>query len=443
MNGGTKIALGVILGVVLAFSVAGISYYFPSSNEQSSATQTDETLSLPSFSVTSTKEAPRQPIYSMYFSTKLSNITLREDGTIEPQDAPIQRDGDVYTLIDDVVNRTVRVERDNVVIDGAGHSIQGFITNARYAADGIVLQDISNVTLMNMEVTQFWSGVSVTSCSDITITGTNVTDIGSKAIMFDSCNSIVVSDNTVDNVAVAIEIGNLTGRSETVNSMVARNSITNAAQGITMDSSFSTITENSVGNIYLQIGARGNQTTISKNRLVNGISGIMITGSNYSVYGNSVTNFSESGITFNVGANSSIYENDVSCSESAIIIRNSGGSVIEQCTFYHNNFVNNTQTVQVESPSSQNYWDNGSEGNYWSNYNETDSNGDGVGDISYVIDDNNIDRYPLMSRYETVQQSNQLLWVHLGILGLAAFGVIVMGITLVSGRTKSKPTSEK
>jgi hypothetical protein len=71
---------------------------------------------------------------------------------------------------------------------------------------------------------------------------------------------------------------------------------------------------------------------------------------------------------------------------------------------FHNIFANNTQQAQVlNSPS--NSWDNGhpSGGNYWSDYvgwdvfsgpyqNETGS--DGIGDLPYVIDAENQDRYP-------------------------------------------------
>jgi parallel beta-helix repeat protein len=73
---------------------------------------------------------------------------------------------------------------------------------------------------------------------------------------------------------------------------------------------------------------------------------------------------------------------------------------------YHNNFVDNGQ---VESDS-LNFWDNGypSGGNYWSDYmgvdwysgpyqNETGS--DGIGDSPYIINDDNIDNYPLMKPY--------------------------------------------
>ena len=365
----------------------------------------------------------------------LPNITIRADGTIEPQDVPIQRIGNIYTLTDDIVNQTLRIQRDNLVIDGAGHKIQGVIN----APEGIVLQNRSNVTLKNMEITQFWNGISVTSCSNITITGNKVTNIGSRAIMIDSCNNSIISDNTVDDVGHAIEITATSGFSKSANSTVARNVIINAAQGITIDGSFSTITENNFVDVYIPIGARGNQSTISKNNLVNGISGIFITGSYCTIYGNNVANFSESGMTINLGTNSSIYENNVSHSKCAIIIRNYGDTwIIENNTFYHNNFINNTQNIRIESPSHQNYWDNGSEGNYWSNYNGTDNNGDGIGDTSYVIDEKNIDSYPLMTPYESMQQSNQMLWVYLGIIGLIVFAAITIGTTLVTRRTKAK-----
>jgi parallel beta-helix repeat protein len=62
---------------------------------------------------------------------------------------------------------------------------------------------------------------------------------------------------------------------------------------------------------------------------------------------------------------------------------------------YGNNFVLNTIHAVVEDGS--NSWDNGTIGNYWDDYNGTDSDGDGIGDVPYIINKDNQDRYPLMS----------------------------------------------
>jgi len=80
--------------------------------------------------------------------------------------------------------------------------------------------------------------------------------------------------------------------------------------------------------------------------------------------------------------------------------------------FYHNNFINNTFQVQIETPYHPciTVWDIGypSGGNYWSNYNGTDfyygqyqneTGSDGIGDTPYVIDANNTDRHPLMGSF--------------------------------------------
>ncbi len=73
--------------------------------------------------------------------------------------------------------------------------------------------------------------------------------------------------------------------------------------------------------------------------------------------------------------------------------------------FYHNNFINNTEQARCNF-SIMYSWDDGypSGGNYWSDYNGTDvfsgpyqneTGSDGIGDIAYVINPENIDHYPL------------------------------------------------
>ena len=410
----------ILLALIFAFSLAGISYYFPSHQE---------TIFSP-LPVTEQEGSPPEIIGSVISIINLPNITIKDDGTIDPQDAPIKTNEGTYTLMADIANQTLNIQRNNIIIDGASHKIQGM----RNAAEGIILKDRNNVTLTNIEITQFWYGISVTSCSNIAIIENNIMNV-SRAIMIDSGNNIIISNNTVADVGTAIEITATNGFS--ANNTITRNSISTVAQGITIDGSFNTITENNLVNIYIPIGVRGNHTTISKNNLVHGIDGIFLTGSYCTIYGNNIANFSESGMTINSGTNNNIYDNNISRNKYAIILRNFGDTwIIENNTFYHNNFTNNTQNIQVDSPSHQNYWDNDSEGNYWNDYKGIDENGDGIGDTAYIINTNNVDRYPLITPYEPMQQSNQMLWVHLGITGLIIFAAIVIGTTLINRRTK-------
>jgi parallel beta-helix repeat protein len=108
--------------------------------------------------------------------------------------------------------------------------------------------------------------------------------------------------------------------------------------------------------------------TISDNWIANCDHGISISGAyGNSISGNTVTNCAY-GISFTTDNN----------------------------TVYHNNFINNAQ--QVNEKGANTTWDDGypSGGNYWSDYNGTDANGDGIGDIPYIIDEYNWDNYPLM-----------------------------------------------
>jgi hypothetical protein len=86
---------------------------------------------------------------------------------------------------------------------------------------------------------------------------------------------------------------------------------------------------------------------------------------------------------------------------------------------YGNNFVDNGQQVLSYIPTGDNItdiiaWDNGKIGNYWSDYqtkypNATEIDNSGIGDAPYVINWQNVDRYPLMESYTTIPPEISLL----------------------------------
>jgi len=116
--------------------------------------------------------------------------------------------------------------------------------------------------------------------------------------------------------------------------------------------------------------------------------------SNCTISGNQIDNNGYAAFYFEGAVNCTITENNAVDNYCYFNIWH--GSV--NSTFFHNNFSGNW-TGSPGSYDSQNFWDNGLEGNYWKEYNGTDANGDGIGDAPYLIDghSDSVDRYPLMN----------------------------------------------
>ncbi|MCD6485157.1 MAG: hypothetical protein J7L47_08625, partial [Candidatus Odinarchaeota archaeon] len=84
----------------------------------------------------------------------------------------------------------------------------------------------------------------------------------------------------------------------------------------------------------------------------------------------------------------------------------------ENNLIYMNNLINNTYQAYFRGAVHPNSWDNGTFGNYWSDYNGTDANEDGIGDTPYYINDDNVDHYPLMFRFEAYYGAPTITDIH-------------------------------
>ena len=164
--------------------------------------------------------------------------------------------------------------------------------------------------------------------------------------------------------------------------------------------------------------------------------GILVDDSRYcTVRGNNVTR-NTYGIV--VGAtpsrNNLIIENEIMMNEIGLILFDARSNKI-----YHNNFIDNTlQNVRTYEKNTGSIFDNSypSGGNYWSDYNGADffsgpyqnqTGSDGIGDTPYYIDENNVDRYPLMNPWgkptpPTPPITNATISIHPKILNLESKG---------------------
>lgn len=80
-------------------------------------------------------------------------ITIYPDGTISKPKAPITRDGNRYTLTDDIAG-SLRVQKDNVIIDGQGHRVFG--NGSSRTGGDIDLCNRDHVTVMNTVFSGFF-----------------------------------------------------------------------------------------------------------------------------------------------------------------------------------------------------------------------------------------------------------------------------------------------
>jgi nitrous oxidase accessory protein len=247
---------------------------------------------------------------------------------------------------------------------------------------------------------------------------------------------ITISGFTITNFRVAIAIVNYYAEPYPSGCKIINNNIVNNSEGIRPQRndlliSGNNITKNNGGitgynteNVIINgnnISANGyginigicRNITISENQISDNTGGLnLYYYGPHLVYSNNITNNSW-GIRFaEACSNATVYGNNITQNDVGVVLLNfpNAGDVVVSGvgnTVFGNLLINNTKQVSQEE-SDYNYpdttkmgtdivsWDNSTIGNYWSDYNGTDSNGDGIGDIHYVIDASNIDHYPLM-----------------------------------------------
>jgi parallel beta-helix repeat protein len=285
---------------------------------------------------------------------QIGTIYINANGSINPSTANIATSDNVTYTFTGNNNMPIAVERSNIIINGRGYTL------SVSGGTGFSLTGLSNATIKNTTITNSNEGILLDSSSSCTVSGNNITANGYCGIELDSSSGNSISGN---NITANSEFGIFLSSSNSTS--ISGNNITaNSYCGIELDSS------------------SGN--SISGNNIANRYFGIYLSSSNStSISGNEITANSYCGVFLDSSFNN---------------------------MFFHNNFINNTR--QVSSDGSPNTWDNGypSGGNYWSDYTGVDqksgpyqnvTGSDGIGDTPYVIDANNIDRYPLTAPFHT------------------------------------------
>jgi len=315
---------------------------------------------------------------------------IRADGDVDPSTVPIQRNGDAYTFTGNL-NGPIVVERDNIVIDGAGHSLQGNGTAGelfiRKSQTGINLTDRTNITIRNLQICSYNDGIYLDNSTHVNISENNITQNDNGIFETASTFATISGNNIAQN-----DYGVFVTAKSSNNKISGNNIGASSSFGITLNySDGNVIFDNNISSSGINLES-GSNNLITGNLLYSDFYGIFMNGETGSI----------------IAAN-----NFTACSFGISSPGGASGNL-----FYMNDF-NNTHTNEFKG-NEKNSWDNGTVGNYWSDYltrypNSTEIDNSGIGDTPYAViygyipdslgplfdsntpNLNNVDHYPLLT----------------------------------------------
>ena len=209
-----------------------------------------------------------------------ATICIRADGSIDPPSAPISTiDKGTYIFTGNTSDSIV-IERDNIVVDGRGHTVQG---TGDVFSRGIDLTGRTNVTINNMNIKAFGHGIDLSDSSSNNIIGNNITDNNGDGIGLRSSSNNSVSGNNITDNDAGIYLNDYSN-----NNSASGNKLSNNRNGISLySSSNNSISGNDItaNNEYgIHLNHYSNNNNLSGNNLANNNFGIDF----YSSSGNSV-----------------------------------------------------------------------------------------------------------------------------------------------------------
>jgi len=271
-------------------------------------------------------------------------IYIRLDGSVDPPTAPISSVDEVtYVSTGDVVGSIV-VERDDIVVNGAGHVLYG-----TGSGNGIDLGRRSNVTVENMSIIGFSVGIWLDHSSSNCVSGNNISNTMYGILLGEGSNNTIVGNNvTLNDWGIYLE-------SSSNNSIVGNNVTANNGDGIFLSSC-------------------SNDSIVGNNVTANNGDGIFLSScSNDSIVGNNVT-LNDWGIYLESSSNNSIVGNNVTLNDKGIWLVVSPNSSVSRNTMAGNNY---------------NFWIHGDEFEDYVNYVDSSNTVNGK-PVYYLIDVENL-----------------------------------------------------
>jgi parallel beta-helix repeat protein len=125
------------------------------------------------------------------------SVIIRSDGSIDPSSAPIRKSGETYTFLDSFTGN-ITIQKDNIVLDGASFRINTTGIGAETTI-GINLAFRRNVTVTNLQVSDFVQGIHLLNSTNCTLIGNNLTANIDGIRIDNSTGNFIIGNNITAN----------------------------------------------------------------------------------------------------------------------------------------------------------------------------------------------------------------------------------------------------
>ncbi len=189
-------------------------------------------------------------------------ITIKTDGSIEGTDK-IQRDIDTY-LFNGSITGSIIVERDNIIIDGAGNILLAESDNGV----GVDIRNRKNVTIVNLVITGFLGrcGILLVSSADCNIIRNKFNDNFISIEMTGNSSRNKIAENLIQNCGVGMEIYSVRPGSDNA---ILENEVVNSSVGMQIKNFVNTsIVGNRIISNTFGLGLGVGSDSIAKNNMM-------------------------------------------------------------------------------------------------------------------------------------------------------------------------------
>jgi parallel beta-helix repeat protein len=129
----------------------------------------------------------------------INHAYILNNGEIDPPTLPIKQIGNIYTLTDNILNYTIIILKDNIILDGNGYALTSILSGYDSGSSSIQITNRTNIIIRNIKFDRCYGNISVRNSSIITIFQNTMINGNFGIHMYQSTSCNIIGNKITDN----------------------------------------------------------------------------------------------------------------------------------------------------------------------------------------------------------------------------------------------------